>query len=173
MRLVNRPGFTFIELLTVMVVIGALATVGVPRIRTMKERAYQATLRSDLGTLRTAQEAYYAEHQQYATDVSALDFRLSDAGEHVTGFRDTARAHQPARTLRDAEERHEKCRRGQRSDTKLPAPLRFAQARSSDQVVRKIRQQDSEDDVELEESNEAPALVGRRDFGDVHGTDHR
>lgn len=77
MRLVNRPGFTFIELLTVMVVIGALATVGVPRIRTMKERAYQATLRSDLGTLRTAQEVYYAEHQQYATDVSALDFRLS------------------------------------------------------------------------------------------------
>jgi len=77
MRLVNRPGFTFIELLTVMIVIGALATMGVPRIRNMKERAYQATLRSDLGSLRTAQEVYYAEHQQYATDVSALDFKLS------------------------------------------------------------------------------------------------
>ena len=76
-RLVNRPGFTFIEILTVMIVIGALATIGVPRIRNMKERAYQATLRSDLGTLRTAQEVYYAEHQQYAMDVSALDFKLS------------------------------------------------------------------------------------------------
>lgn len=77
MRRSNRPGFTFIELLTVMIVIGLLATIGVPRIRTMKERAYQATLRSDLGALRTAQEAYFAEHQQYATNVTALEMRLS------------------------------------------------------------------------------------------------
>jgi len=81
MRRVNRPGFTFIELLTVMIVIGLLASIGVPRIRTMKERAYQATLRSDLGALRTAQEAYYAENQSYTTDVTALDMRLSS---HVT-----------------------------------------------------------------------------------------
>jgi prepilin-type N-terminal cleavage/methylation domain-containing protein len=77
MRRCNRPGFTFIELLTVMIVIGLLAGIGVPRIRTMKERSYQATLRSDLGALRTAQEAYYAENQQYATDVTALEVRLS------------------------------------------------------------------------------------------------
>jgi prepilin-type N-terminal cleavage/methylation domain-containing protein len=77
MRRSNRRGFTFIELLTVMIVIGLLATIGVPRIRSMKERAYQATLRSDLGALRTAQEAYFAEHQQYATTVVALDVRLS------------------------------------------------------------------------------------------------
>ena len=77
MRPVNRPGFTFIELLTVMIVMGLLAGIGVPRIRNMKERAYQATLRSDLGTLRTAQEAYYAENLRYATYVDALDFRLS------------------------------------------------------------------------------------------------
>ena len=77
MRRVNRPGFTFIELLTVMIVIGALAGIGVPRIRTMKERSYQATLRSDLGALRTAQEAYYAENQRYATEVTSLEVRLS------------------------------------------------------------------------------------------------
>ena len=77
MRRSNRRGFTFIELLTVMIVIGLLTTVGVPRIRSMKERSYQATLRSDLGALRTAQEVYFAEHQQYATNVVALDMRLS------------------------------------------------------------------------------------------------
>ena len=52
--------------------VGVLAGIGVPRIRSMKERSYQATLRSDLGALRTAQEAYYAENLRYATDVSAL-----------------------------------------------------------------------------------------------------
>ena len=43
----------------------------------MKERSYQATLRSDLGALRTAQEAYYAENQRYATNVTDLELRLS------------------------------------------------------------------------------------------------
>lgn len=77
MRRFNRPGFTLIELLTVMVVIGLLAAIGVPRIRTMKERSYQATLRSDLGALRTAQEVYFSENQRYSTVVSALELRLS------------------------------------------------------------------------------------------------
>jgi prepilin-type N-terminal cleavage/methylation domain-containing protein len=72
-----RPGFTFIELLVVMAIMGILAAVGVPRIRNMKERAYQATLRSDLGALRTAQEAYFAENKEYATVVALLEYRAS------------------------------------------------------------------------------------------------
>jgi len=97
MRRCNRPGFTFIELLTVMVVIGLLASIGVPRIRTMKERSYQATLRSDLGALRTAQEVYYAENQRYATDATALELRLStrvsvtiESTDPVRGWKATA-----------------------------------------------------------------------------------
>jgi prepilin-type N-terminal cleavage/methylation domain-containing protein len=77
MRRISRRGFTFIELLMVMVVMGVLAGIGVPRIRNMKERSYQATLRTDLGTLRTAEEAYYAENMRYTTDLTALDFRRS------------------------------------------------------------------------------------------------
>jgi prepilin-type N-terminal cleavage/methylation domain-containing protein len=77
MRRFNRHGFTFIELLTVMVLMGLLAGIGIPRIRNMKERSYQATLRSDLGTLRTAEEAYYAENMRYTTNLTDLDFRRS------------------------------------------------------------------------------------------------
>ena len=77
MRRINQRGFTFIELLIVMVVMGVLAGIGIPRIRNMKERSYQATLRNDLGTLRTAEEAYYAENLRYTTDLTALDFRPS------------------------------------------------------------------------------------------------
>jgi prepilin-type N-terminal cleavage/methylation domain-containing protein len=79
MRRFNRRGFTFIELLIVMVVMGVLAGIGIPRIRNMKERSYQATLRSDLGALRTAEEAYYAENLRYTTDLSLLDFRRSSS----------------------------------------------------------------------------------------------
>lgn len=77
MRRLHRPGFTFIELLIVMAVMGVLAAIGVPRIRNMKGRSYQATLRNDLGALRTAQEAYFVEHDQYATDTTSLDYRTS------------------------------------------------------------------------------------------------
>jgi prepilin-type N-terminal cleavage/methylation domain-containing protein len=77
MRRINQRGFTFIELLIVMVVMGVLAGIGIPRIRNMKERSYQATLRNDLGTLRTAEEAYYAENLQYSTNLRDLDFRPS------------------------------------------------------------------------------------------------
>ena len=98
MRRFNRSGFTFVELLTVMVVMGVLAGIGIPRIRNMKERSYQATLRSDLGTLRTAEEAYYAENLRYATDLTLLDFRLSsnvqitiESTDPVKGWRAVAR----------------------------------------------------------------------------------
>jgi len=77
MQRTRRQGFTFIELLTVIVVMSVLASISVPRIRGMKERAYQATLRSDLGALRTAEEAYYTENLRYTTDLTALDFRRS------------------------------------------------------------------------------------------------
>jgi prepilin-type N-terminal cleavage/methylation domain-containing protein len=98
MRRCNRPGFTFIELLTVLIVMGVLASIGVPRIRNMKERSYQATLRSDLGALRTAEEAYYAENLRYTTDLSQLDFRLSsnvtitiETSDPLKGWRASAR----------------------------------------------------------------------------------
>jgi prepilin-type N-terminal cleavage/methylation domain-containing protein len=98
MRRSNRPGFTFIELLTVLVVMGALASIGVPRIRNMKERSYQATLRSDLGALRTAEEAYFAENLRYTTDLTALEFRRStnvtitiESSDPLKGWRAAAR----------------------------------------------------------------------------------
>lgn len=98
MRRSNRAGFTFIELLTVIVVMSVLASLGVPRIRNMKERSYQAMLRSDLGALRTAEEAYYAENLRYTTDLTALDFRRStnvtitiESADLVKGWRASAR----------------------------------------------------------------------------------
>lgn len=71
----RRTGFTFVELLTAMFLLGALAAMAVPRYRLYKERAYVAAMRTDLGHLRIAQESYWAEHQQYTTDTTSLEFR--------------------------------------------------------------------------------------------------
>ena len=73
----QRKGFTIVELLTVMLLISALSAMAVPRFREYKARALVATMQSDLGNLKIAQESYWAEHLRYATDTASLELRIS------------------------------------------------------------------------------------------------
>lgn len=61
-----------------MVLLGALSSMAVPRFREYKERAFIAAMQSDLGNLKVAQESYWAEHQQYATDTAHLEMRITN-----------------------------------------------------------------------------------------------
>jgi type IV pilus assembly protein PilA len=72
--MLNRKGFTLIELLIVVVIIGILAAIAIPKFSNTKEKAVVAGLKSDLRNLATAQEAYYADHQEYG---DAVDFAPS------------------------------------------------------------------------------------------------
>ena len=72
-----------VELLVVMLFIGALSSMAVPRFREYKTRAQIAAMQSDLGNLKIAEEAYWAEHLKYATDTTDLEFRIS-ANVHVS-----------------------------------------------------------------------------------------
>lgn len=73
----DRRGFTFVEILVAMAVFGVLTAVGVPRYRTFRERAYIASMRTELGSLRVAEEAYWAENMAYSTDTTSLDWNGS------------------------------------------------------------------------------------------------
>lgn len=66
--MLNRKGFTLIELLIVVVIIGILAAIAIPKFANTKEKAYVATMKSDLRGLVTAQESYFADNTTYATD---------------------------------------------------------------------------------------------------------
>ncbi len=59
----NPEGFTLIELLIVVVIIGILAAIAIPKFAYTKEKAYFATMKSDLRNLATAQEGYAADNQ--------------------------------------------------------------------------------------------------------------
>jgi prepilin-type N-terminal cleavage/methylation domain-containing protein len=67
----RRRGFSLIELLTVMAVIGLLAAIGIPRYRDMKRRAYFANIVSDFNTVRVASYNYFADNSSYPPDGSA------------------------------------------------------------------------------------------------------
>jgi prepilin-type N-terminal cleavage/methylation domain-containing protein len=63
----NRKGFTLIELLIVVVIIGILAAIAIPKFANTKEKAYIASMKSDLRNLVTAEEAYFADSVKYTT----------------------------------------------------------------------------------------------------------
>jgi prepilin-type N-terminal cleavage/methylation domain-containing protein len=71
-RLGSSKGFTLIEMLIVVVIIGILAAIAVPRFSSAKGKAYDGTAKSDLRNAMTAQEAYYSDYQSFAASASDL-----------------------------------------------------------------------------------------------------
>jgi len=68
----NRKGFTLIELLIVVVIIGILAAIAIPKFANTKEKAYLASMKSDLRNLITAEEAYFADSVKYSQNTSCV-----------------------------------------------------------------------------------------------------
>ncbi len=67
-------GFTLVEILVVIIIIGILAAIAVQRFGSTKDRAYLAAMQSDLRNLVTAEAAYYADSSRFSADVSVLSF---------------------------------------------------------------------------------------------------
>src|SRR6266487_2188191 len=63
----TRKGFTLIELLIVVVIIGILAAIAIPKFANTKEKAYLASMKTDVRNLVTAEEAYFADSIKYTT----------------------------------------------------------------------------------------------------------
>ncbi len=57
----SKKGFTLIELLIVVVIIGILAAIAIPKFANTKEKAYLASMKSDLRNGATYEESYAAD----------------------------------------------------------------------------------------------------------------
>ncbi len=79
-RLKNQRGFTLIELVIIIVILGILAAVAIPKYQDLSGEAREASARSSLGSLRSAITIYYANQAVQtgtATWPSLVDVRTT------------------------------------------------------------------------------------------------
>ena len=68
----KNEGFTLIELMIVIAIIGILAAIAIPQFSAYRTRSYNSAAEADLRNAATAQEAYYVDKQTYVADPTAL-----------------------------------------------------------------------------------------------------
>jgi type IV pilus assembly protein PilA len=68
----NEKGFTLIELMIVIAIIGILAAIAIPQFSAYRTRSYNSAAQADLRNATTAQEAYFVDNSRYCSLTSTL-----------------------------------------------------------------------------------------------------
>jgi len=61
----KRQGFTLVELLIVVVIIGILAAIAIPQISSYRIRGHNSSAVTDLRTFKTVLETYFVDNRSY------------------------------------------------------------------------------------------------------------
>ncbi|MBF0243417.1 MAG: prepilin-type N-terminal cleavage/methylation domain-containing protein [Desulfamplus sp.] len=67
-------GFTLIELMIVVAIIGILAAIAIPNYISYQCKAKQTEAKHNLGAVRTSQEAYFASFDTYSPNLDKIGF---------------------------------------------------------------------------------------------------
>lgn len=69
---INAKGFSLIELLVVVAIIGLLAAIAIPQFLAYRAHAVDSQMKSDLKNAALAMDSYFAENKVYPTSVAAI-----------------------------------------------------------------------------------------------------
>src|SRR5687767_7184184 len=68
----DERGFTILELMTVVMIIGVLAVIALPSFLGARTRAYDRAAQSDVRNAFAAEKAYYTDSLTYTTDPATM-----------------------------------------------------------------------------------------------------
>ena len=68
----NEKGFTLIELMIVIAIIGILAAIAIPQFSAYRTRSFNSAATADIRNAATAQEAYFVDNEGYTATTGTL-----------------------------------------------------------------------------------------------------
>jgi prepilin-type N-terminal cleavage/methylation domain-containing protein len=84
----KRKGFTLIELMIVVAIVGIMAAIAIPNFLNYMCKAKQTEAKTGLGTIASAEEAFWGENLNatYTTNLSILGFAAKGARKRYTFY---------------------------------------------------------------------------------------
>jgi prepilin-type N-terminal cleavage/methylation domain-containing protein len=96
----RTAGFTLVELLVVISIIGALTAIAIPALAVQRSKAVDSQMKSDLRAVAGRMETYFADFNSYPASVAVSGSTATLPGGYVTKLNagDTVSVTTPART---------------------------------------------------------------------------
>ena len=83
----KASGFTLIELMIVVAIIGILAAIAIPNFLKFQCKAKQSEAKTNLAGIFTAEKAFFGEYNTYSTDLISVNWIPDGSPVYIYGYK--------------------------------------------------------------------------------------